>query len=199
MEQYIGKQTTICKALCYHLRHNSTLNFEEDGYVLLSEIMNLSSFNFYGVSIPTILNYVDSDEKNRFTVKSLDVHYIRANEGHSVKGVRLDKIATKITEPCQCIYAVRTDKHSKIMKQGFLDKGKLNWFYFTDSYPSVFHKNGEPFSVIHDDKYNVLIYIDMQQAMDDGIVFWRSSNGVILTEGYEDIIDEEYFSHTELC
>ena len=43
---------------------------------------------------------------------------------------------------------------------------------------------------------DVLIYIDMPLAMSDGIQFFKSSNGVILTRGLRDsgILPPKYFS-----
>ena len=41
---------------------------------------------------------------------------------------------------------------------------------------------------------NVKIYIDMEKALNDGIKFYRSSNGVILTSGNEHgILESKYF------
>ena len=40
---------------------------------------------------------------------------------------------------------------------------------------------------------NVFIYIDLAKALDDGIVFLRSANGVILTSGQEGVLEPKYF------
>jgi 2'-phosphotransferase len=45
---------------------------------------------------------------------------------------------------------------------------------------------------------NLLVYVDMAKAMDDGIVFYESSNGVILTEGIDGILDPKYLSFNEI-
>ena len=53
---------------------------------------------------------------------------------------------------------------------------------------------------------NVLIYINVQKAMSDGIKFYISTNGVILSpedkslvdsDGYDGLIKPEYFSKVE--
>ena len=45
---------------------------------------------------------------------------------------------------------------------------------------------------------NVLIWIDVQKALDDGIKFWLSNNGVVLTEGNaEGVIPTAYFSKVQ--
>jgi 2'-phosphotransferase len=44
----------------------------------------------------------------------------------------------------------------------------------------------------------ILIYIDAEKAMADGIKFYISSNGVILTEGNEEgVLVKEYFLKVE--
>ena len=46
---------------------------------------------------------------------------------------------------------------------------------------------------------NVFIYIDIVKAVNDGIKFYLSSNGVILTKGVEDtgLLPSTYFSSIE--
>lgn len=40
----------------------------------------------------------------------------------------------------------------------------------------------------------ILIYIDMKQALDDGIEFYMSDNKVVLSEGVDGVLDKKYFS-----
>jgi 2'-phosphotransferase len=40
----------------------------------------------------------------------------------------------------------------------------------------------------------VLVYLDMAKAMDAGIKFFKSENGVVLTEGVDGHLPKEYFS-----
>jgi 2'-phosphotransferase len=42
---------------------------------------------------------------------------------------------------------------------------------------------------------NVFIEIDMGLAMTDGIVFYLSSNGVILSDGVNGVIEPKYFKN----
>ena len=43
----------------------------------------------------------------------------------------------------------------------------------------------------------VLVHINMKAAMDDGIKFYESDNGVVLTEGINGVIDPKYFTKFE--
>jgi len=40
----------------------------------------------------------------------------------------------------------------------------------------------------------VLIYLDMTKALEAGVKFFKSENGVVLTEGIEGHLPKEYFS-----
>lgn len=40
---------------------------------------------------------------------------------------------------------------------------------------------------------NLLIYLDLPKAMEDGILFYRSANDVILTEGVDGVVAPKYF------
>ena len=40
---------------------------------------------------------------------------------------------------------------------------------------------------------DTLIYINMQKAIQDGMQFFQSENGVVLTEGFNGVIGKEYF------
>lgn len=40
---------------------------------------------------------------------------------------------------------------------------------------------------------DLLIEIDVQMAMQDGVIFFKSQNGVILTEGIDGFLNKKYF------
>ncbi len=44
---------------------------------------------------------------------------------------------------------------------------------------------------------SVFIYIDIAQAMADGMVFYIAKNGVILTEGFSGQLPSKYFQRIE--
>eukprot|EP00121_Abeoforma_whisleri_P005762 Awhi_evm1s5222 len=44
---------------------------------------------------------------------------------------------------------------------------------------------------------DVLIYIDVPKAFQDGIKFYRSSNNVILSAGIDGVIPPQYFKKVE--
>jgi 2'-phosphotransferase len=49
------------------------------------------------------------------------------------------------------------------------------------------------------DKSNRIILIDMEQCMSDGMIFYRSANNVILTEGINGVIGPKYFTELLVC
>ena len=45
---------------------------------------------------------------------------------------------------------------------------------------------------------NLLVYVNINDAMKDGITFYESANGVILTEGINGVIPSKYLSFKTL-
>ncbi|KAL0745180.1 hypothetical protein Bca101_102333 [Brassica carinata] len=44
---------------------------------------------------------------------------------------------------------------------------------------------------------NVLIFLDIKKALEDGIAFYISDNKVILTEGVDGVVPVDYFQKIE--
>lgn len=77
------------------------------------------------------------------------------------------------------------------IKQIGLCRMSRNHIHFTHDLPSKLNKN-----VVSGAKTNaqVFIYIDLEKALADGIKFYKSSNGVILSPGNtEGILEPKYF------
>ena len=114
---------------------------------------------------------------------------IRANQGHSIKEVNVDM--ERIMSPddvTSVIHGTNFKAWNEIQKTG-LNKMKRNHIHFAA---------GEPGSegVISGMRASaqVYIYIDVHKAMEDGIVFYRSANNVILSPGDEEgTIQTKYF------
>ncbi len=191
-----SKKIRISRRLAKILRHQALdykLKISDDGYVNVKDLFKLNDLN--GLDLEMLEQIVRSNSKNRFSIKR-EKHniYIRANQGHSIKSVLTHKLLEPIKNPSQCIHATRYDCLKNIKKVG-LNRMTRNTIHFSESYPAeyIYEDN----LILSEDKikssYEVLIYIDMEKAMQDGIKFWRSENGVILSEGINGTIDSKYF------
>jgi len=182
-------KTKFSKTISYLLRHGALehkLDIDKQGYVEVKQL--LSNNQLQDLTFDNLKYIVATDNKGRFDLKLvLDKYYIRANQGHSSDvGNKLndDEILEEITEPLEtCLHGTYKSNLDNINKIG-LSKMNRKHIHFTDSLTA---KSG----IRHN--CNVVIYIDMKRAMDDGMRFYRSKNGVILSSGINGIIEPKYF------
>jgi 2'-phosphotransferase len=96
-----------------------------------------------------------------------------------------------------------------ILSTGGLKKMTRNHVHFASGLPAGFkslEEAGDSGSEIKKEPVisgmrnssSILIYIDIKKALEGGLKFWRSANGVILSDGNEKgIIPVEYFKCVE--
>ncbi len=141
---------------------------------------------------------------------------IRANQGHSLKGLQADQLLTSLTReqlsnPTLSIIHGTTQKawEEHIQNEG-LSRRKRNHIHFATGLPtfsqptasknasdktrSEEYKHVPPISGIRSTS-EIYIFINGDKCASDGILFYRSDNGVILTAGVNDkgILPTKYF------
>ncbi|KAK9760483.1 tRNA 2'-phosphotransferase [Basidiobolus ranarum] len=182
----------LSKSLSFVLRHGAEkvgLNLREDGYASLEDLLKLPNFQKY--SLQDVQRVVDNNDKKRYTLikDDKDKWWIRANQGHSLKIQSLE--LEEITDPAlypNVIHGTYLDKWKQICQTG-LSKMSRNHIHFASG---LFGED----KVISGMRRNctVFIYVDLKKALQDKIQFFKSSNGVILSEGKDGILPVEYFS-----
>ena len=173
------------------LRHQA-INFgyciDHQGFVSVDEILYKCK-----KTINEINEIVTKDDKNRFELINKEGKlFIRAVQGHSIKLV--DPILNEITDPKDLpivIHGTNDNAYASIKIIG-LKRMSRTHIHFAHGKPN------DP-SVISGIRKtcNVLIYIDIPKAMAACIKFYKSKNGVILSEGINGIITPEYFLKIE--
>ncbi|KAH9479733.1 Putative tRNA 2'-phosphotransferase [Psilocybe cubensis] len=123
--------------------------------------------------------------------KDQGIWWIKARQGHSIKTVQLElKPITSISDIPTGIAVHGTNRAAwqLISKQG-LSKMKRNHIHLAQNVAGENVVSGMRTSS------QVLIYIDIPKALEAGIKFWLSDNGVVLTEGdAHGILSKEFFS-----
>ena len=140
--------------------------------------------------------------------------YIRANQGHSMKGVEAENLLTPISladeasVPETVVHGTFYGAWENILKDGGLRRMGRNHIHFSTGPPlqevlrsleaesgvgSGDGKKGRLSKLMDESKVvsgmrrdaQILIYIDIRKALgqEDGMKWWRSENGVVLTEG----------------
>lgn len=187
----------LSQTMSWILRHGiSTLGLKMDdmGRIPLSKLLEQKQIKQFGISIDEqiIMDIVETSDKKRFRLDKVNgIWMIGANQGHSTTiGDKIDntKLMEKITTPIElCVHGTYT-KFINSIKQTGLNRMSRTHIHFATGFPS----NSNVISGARNSA-NVFIIIDMEKALDDGIEFFRSSNGVILTEGVGGIIEPKYF------
>lgn len=189
--------TKISKTMSYLLRHGADkegLNIGSDGYVLVDDLINNKALEQLNVNENTIIQIVNNDTKNRYNLTTKNNKlYIRANQGHSINVQNLDLI--EITDSSQipiCVHGTYHEAWNIIKKEG-LNKMARNHIHFAQGLPNQNVTSGMRINS------QIAIYLNVEKAMNDGIKFYKSQNGVILSSGdlngtilpkyFKDVID----------
>lgn len=185
----------VSKSMSWILRHGIDelgLVIDELGRIPLSTLLKLNQIKQLGVDETLVRTIVDISDKKRFRLDKVNgVWMIGANQGHSKeigKKINFDKLMEKITEPIElCVHGTYS-KFINSIKQTGLNKMERTHIHMATGFP-------DDQTVISGARSsaNVFILIDMEKALADGIVFYRSANGVILTSGVNGILEPKYF------
>jgi putative RNA 2'-phosphotransferase len=169
------------KFLSLILRHKPGVigvELDAQGWVSVDDVVSGMKKAGKNVEISDILSIVASDGKTRYSLKNNNT-MIRANQGHSIP-VDLELVA--VTPP-DALYHGTTIKFIDIIKSEGLKRMQRHHVHLSGDIKTalaVGSRRGEP----------VLIYINSRAMKNDGIEFYKSENGVWLT----DFVDPKYFS-----
>jgi 2'-phosphotransferase len=132
-------------------------------------------------------------------------YLIRANQGHSLE-VASENLLTPITEETMPSMVVHGTTHAawpQIVATGGLKKMARTHVHFASGLPAGFKPEDTdtataPVISGMRNSSSVLVYVDIKKAVEAGVKFWKSENGVILSEGDENgLIGLQYFSKVE--
>ncbi|KAH7107379.1 KptA family-domain-containing protein [Auriculariales sp. MPI-PUGE-AT-0066] len=182
------------------LRHNAArfgLRMRPDGYARVDDMLALPKFR--GHNLAAVRAVVDADEKNRYNLKQetdssgLTAWWVRANQGHSMQTVTIEM--RELVDPTSIPMAVHGTKllaWNSIVRQG-LSRMTRQHIHFAQGLASDqgvvsgMRKTSE-----------VLVFIDVAKAMESGIKFFISENGVVLTPGNaQGFLPPQFFSRVE--
>jgi len=129
-------------------------------------------------------------------IKKGDEYYIKANHGHSLSVGNLiedeNALEVLVTPLAYCAHGTEQKFINLIYETGLNRMSRKH-----------IHLVGEPIKANQTSgfksKSNRIILINMEQCMSDGIIFYRSANNVILTEGIDGIIGRKYFTELLVC
>lgn len=179
----------LSKLLSFILRHGASkynINIKSTGFIEIHELLKLKQFSENNFTIEDIRRVVENNDKNRFKLIKNDkgIYEIKANQGHSINTINdLELIEIKsFTEIPLVIHGTYYRFWNKIKIEGLKSMNR-NHIHFccTDKIQSLKDKT-KKISGFREN-CEILIYLNSEKSILDGIKFYRSENNVILSSG----------------
>ncbi|GAB2210741.1 hypothetical protein Droror1_Dr00016024 [Drosera rotundifolia] len=179
-----------------HMAAELNLNIRSDGYVKVQDLLKLSLTTFANIplrshSVDEIREAVRRDNKQRFSLMEENRElFIRANQGHSVKAVETESLLKPIYSAKEipvCVHGTYKKNLESILKSGLKRMTRLH-VHFSCGLPT----DGEVISGMRRD-VNMLIFLDVKKALEEGMKIFISDNKVILTEGFDGTVPVQFF------
>eukprot|EP01105_Mastigella_eilhardi_P006093 TRINITY_DN17700_c0_g1_i1.p2 TRINITY_DN17700_c0_g1~~TRINITY_DN17700_c0_g1_i1.p2 ORF type:complete len:234 (-),score=56.21 TRINITY_DN17700_c0_g1_i1:54-725(-) len=180
----------LSKQMSYLLRHGAVkegLPIREDGFVLLDDLLRALNAGRAKCTELDVQRVVGSNDKQRFLIREVDgLKMIRANQGHSIEVKSLE--LTPITDAANYQYVVHGTYKMKFasIKQNGLSKMKRQHVHCAKGLAGSTNVISGMRS-----SCDALIFIDVAQALADGLKFFLSANGVVLCES----VPPKYFKY----
>ena len=176
----------ISKSLSYILRHGALelgLNIDEGGWVSIEEILSLKQLKH--VSLEQIEKIVEENDKKRFELENFKIRAVQGHSKYVGEKINEEELLEEIIEPLEkCIHGT-TKNAWELIKNSGLNKMNRMHIHF-----SIGEPDDENVISGMRNSSQILIYIDMEKAMKNGIKFYKSKNNVILTS---EIITPDFF------
>ncbi|KAF5134372.1 tRNA 2'-phosphotransferase 1 [Metarhizium anisopliae] len=187
-----GREVQLSKALSRLLRHqaeNAGIKLDEEGFAPLDRVAQVK-------------DVVETNAKKRFTLRPADPlapeppsaagYLIRANQGHSLKvdeAALFEPILLGAADlPGKVVHGTYFAFWKAILESGGLKPMSRGHIHCSDRTP----EEGAVSGMRRDAE--LLVEIDIEASLKDGVTWWRSDNGVILTDGGEGgVLETKYF------
>uniref|UniRef100_A0A8C1CB80 2'-phosphotransferase n=1 Tax=Cyprinus carpio carpio TaxID=630221 RepID=A0A8C1CB80_CYPCA len=194
-----SRDVRLSKSLSYALRHGANkmgLQMNSDGFVFVEDLLAHQQFRSF--SPEDVKRVVDTNNKQRFKL----CHHpedgrlqIRANQGHSVQVTDLELRAVALDDPDYPREAVHGSymKHWPSIHSQGISRMNRTHIHLAPGLPG----EGGVISGMRQ-SCDLAVYIDVAKAMSDGIQFFWSENGVLLTPGdAAGMLAPRYFSRAQ--
>lgn len=190
------KDVRLSKSLSYVLRHGANqmgFQMSPDGFIPLDDLLAHPQFRSY--SVDDVKRVVETNEKQRFKLQAHPENgclQIRANQGHSLQVEDLELKPVLMGSPDCPSEAVHGSylRNWNLIQQHGLSRMKRTHIHLAPGLPG---EEGVISGMRKD--CDLAIFIDVTKALSDGIEFFWSDNGVLLTPGNtEGKLLPKYFS-----
>ncbi|XP_043698457.1 tRNA 2'-phosphotransferase 1-like [Telopea speciosissima] len=183
-----------------HMASELNLEIRSDGYVKVHDILKLNMKTFAGIplrshTVDDIREAVSKDNKQRFSLMEENGElFIRANQGHTIETIESESLLKPILSAQEvpvCVHGTYKKNLESILQSGLKRMNRLH-IHFSSGLPM----DGDVISGMRRD-VNMLIFLDVKKALQDGMKLYISDNKVILTEGFDGVVPIKYFEKIE--
>ncbi|KAL8464961.1 hypothetical protein ACS0TY_034449 [Phlomoides rotata] len=183
-----------------HMASELKLDMRSDGFVKVQDLLMLNLKTFANVplrshTIEDVREAVRKDNKQRFSLLEENGELlIRANQGHTLTTVETESLLKPILsheEVPVCVHGTYKKNLESILQYGLKRMKRLH-VHFSCGLPT----DGEVISGMRRD-VNMLIFLDVRKALEEGMKLYISDNKVILTEGFDGVVPVKYFHKIE--
>ena len=170
----MGNDIVLSRFISFILRHKPSaidLKMDSQGYVEVNKLIRGMNKVGHIIDLPTLERIVDEDDKNRYSF-SRDGSKIRANQGHSIKGLNLDLVL--VDDIDKLYHGTASRNICDILTQG-IKPMQREYVHLTDDIEvatAVGKRYGDA----------IVLDVDTKAMIRDGLNIYRSTNGVFLTK-----------------
>ncbi|POR34030.1 tRNA 2'-phosphotransferase 1 [Tolypocladium paradoxum] len=206
-----GREVQVSRALSRLLRHqaeNAGIALDGEGFAPLDRVLAWAPLKSLHVTLADVQAIVANNDKQRFSLKpnpetnpsgstattSAGDYLIRANQGHSIKmesSSHLEPMTLAAANiPPRVLHGTYFAFWPAIVASGGLRPMGRNHVHCSAGEPG----EGGVVSGMRGDA-ELVVEIDVEASLrDGGVAWWRSDNGVVLTEGGEDgVLSTRFF------
>jgi putative RNA 2'-phosphotransferase len=173
----MSRQTEKSKILAYVLRHNPAsigITLDPNGWTDIDSLLaGLEERKHLTLSKPELREIVIRDRKGRYTI---DGNRIRANQGHSLKGVIAVDL-TPMLPPSLLYHGTNADAWVLIKASGGLHKMKRHHVHLSKD-----QETAQIVATRWKGKLPILLQVHAKKMCKDGFSFFLSDNHVWMTD-----------------
>ena len=166
----LHKRSRLLSRVLRHEPQLIGLTLDEEGWADILELIDCAAHTGIRISEPLIQEIVATNDKQRFSI-SEDGRRIRANQGHSIP----IKLGLEAMDPPEMLYHGTSEGFIDSIRREGLVKGRRHHVHLSTEVGmaiNVGQRHGKP----------AVLAIDAQTMNSNGHVFYRSTNGVWLTD-----------------
>jgi len=199
-----GDEIRLSKLLSFTLRHGAAkqgIAMDTGGWVSVPTLLAHPDYRRVNASFEQVCFVVENNDKKRFAMQfrpsasrsPADCH-IRANQGHSseVPELELRRLTAEDLSKYPVVLHGTTERAYQMIRHSGLNRMARQHIHFAKGLPGTS-------GVISGVRYSVevIIYMDLEAMLRDGIEVYESANGVILSPGVDGVIPPKYFQKVE--